>query len=460
MPFFKNYFKGIHKPGGIVDLLALAFPMMISTACDGVMTFTDRLFLARLGSDQMNAAMGGFVSYQMLILFFVGLAGYSTALVAQYYGAGQKTKAPVATFHAILIVLVAWPIVILLKPLVIALFFTMDLPSTQVGFQVQYLNILIWGSIFTMIRQTMGCYFTGIGKAKVVMNATLLAMIVNVFFAYILIFGKLGFEPMGVDGAAIATVLGNAGAMIYFLVAYFKPVNSLSFEIRNSFRYDADIMKRLLRYGYPAGLEIFLCFLAFFFMTGMFQAQGQSASTATSIMFSYDLVSYIPLLGIEIATTSLAGRYMGAGRPQVAHRVALSAIKTGLVYSTVILIVFLFIPESLVRVFHPSAPSPVFEAAVPMAKMMIRIASLYVLAQAVMVALVGTLRGAGDTFYTMMVSVGANWLFLPLQFLALYVLKTSVPVGWLILVLVYLSFCFVMYRRFRTEKWKKLRIIQ
>jgi len=65
MKILKNYFSDYHKAGGIKDLLSIAFPMMISTACDGVMTFTDRLFLARVGSEQMNAAMGGGVTYQM-----------------------------------------------------------------------------------------------------------------------------------------------------------------------------------------------------------------------------------------------------------------------------------------------------------------------------------------------------------------------------------------------------------
>ncbi len=76
-------------------MLVMALPMIISTACDGVMTFTDRLFLARLGSEHMNAAMGGGVTMQMLMFFFIGLTGYSTALVAQYFGAGQKENSSI-----------------------------------------------------------------------------------------------------------------------------------------------------------------------------------------------------------------------------------------------------------------------------------------------------------------------------------------------------------------------------
>jgi multidrug resistance protein, MATE family len=459
MRFFREYFKDYKQPGGIRDLLIIALPMMASSACDGIMTFTDRLFLSRLGPEYMNAAMGGYVTYLMLTFFFMGLAGYSNALVAQYYGAEQKHKAPIAMFQALLVVVFAWPLVIFLKPYAAQLFVGMDLPKDQTVLQVKYLDILVVGSIFTLIRQVISCYFTGIGRTKVVMYATVTALIVNVLLDYVLIFGHFGFEPMGIRGAAIATVMGNGVATLYFVIAYFRPANVKEFLVLQSFRFNSDIMRRLLRFGYPAGLEIFLCFVAFFFMTLMFQSRGTSAATATSIMFSYDLLSFIPLLGIEIATTSLAGRHMGANRPDLAEKTAWSAAKTGLLYSGVVLVLFLGIPETLVRVFHPDSRDVAFEDAVPLAISMIRIASLYVLAQAIMVALIGTLRGAGDTFYTMLVSVGANWTFLPMLYLTLYVLKFSVPVGWFVLVVIYLVFCWVMFKRFKIGKWKLLRMI-
>jgi len=449
-----------NKPGGIPDLLAIAIPMVVSTAADGVMTFTDRLFLARVGSEQMNAALGGGVTYQMLLFFFMGLTGYSTALVAQYFGAGALRKAPQATFQAIMITLIAWPVVLLLKPLAQSFFYTLHLSETQIHYQIQYMDVLAWGGLFGMLRMTMGCFFAGIGKSKIVMTASVTAMVVNVVLDYILIFGKFGFPAMGVRGAALATVIGGASALAILLTAYFSPGYRIRFDIAHSFRFQPAIMKKLLKYGYPAGLELFLNFLAFFLMTAMYQAQGTAEATAVTIMFNYDLVSFIPLLGIEIAVTSLAGRYMGAGRPQAAHRSALSAIRTGMVYSVVILMLFLFIPETLVRVFHPKEFSASFEAAVPMAVDMIRIASLYVLAQAVMVSLIGALRGAGDTLYTMLVSVGANWAFIPLLYLCLYVFHTSVPFAWFVIVAIYLIFCFVIYRRFKSGKWKKLQIIK
>lgn len=445
--------------GGIKELFALAMPMVISSACDGVMTFTDRLFLARVGYDQMNAAMGGAVALQVLLFFFIGLTGYTTALVAQYFGASEKGSTTKSAFQAILVTLLAWPVILILKPLTAYYFDFMNIPISQRAFQTEYLNILAWGSLFTLMRYTLGCYFSGIGKTRIVMIATITAMLVNVVLDYILIFGKLGFPAMGVRGAAIATVLGSVFAVAVLLFAYFSHSNRSEFEVMRSFHFSPQIMKKLLYFGYPAGVEMFLNFLAFSVMISLFHSHGSVVATATTILFNWDMVSFIPLIGIEVAVTSLVGRYMGAGSPDTAHRSAISGVKTGIFYSVVILFLFVFIPETLVRVFRPEQFSLVFEQAVPLAVKMLQLAAFYVLFEAIMVAFVGALRGAGDTHFTMIASVAAHWTFVPVLYITLNILKWSVVMGWFTLVILFLLFCCVFVLRFRSGRWKAIKVL-
>lgn len=459
MKFFTDYFKSYHKPGGIKELLILAFPMIISTACDGIMTFTDRLFLARIGVEQMNAAMGGGVTLQVIMFFFVGLTGYTTALTAQYFGAGKYAKSTRAAFQAILVTIIAWPIVFGISPLAKLYFQFMNIPASQMAYQIEYLNILALGSLFGMMRYTLGCYFTGIGRTGIVMVATLAAMLVNVVLDYILIFGKLGFAPLGIRGAAIATISGSFVAVIILSFIYLGHTNREQFKVMKSFRFDYPIMKKLLYYGYPAGLEMFLNFLAFSTMVSLFHSRGEVAATASTIMFNWDLVSFIPLLGIEIAVTSLVGRYMGAGKPDYAQRAAYSGIRIGIFYSVIILVLFLFATPMLVNLFHPTEASSVFVSAAPIAINMIRIAALYVLVEAVLIAVVGALRGAGDTHFTMVASVTAHWLFVPILYVSLNILNLSIEIGWFLLVIFFLAFTAVFIKRFRSGKWKNIKVI-
>jgi MATE family multidrug resistance protein len=111
-------------------------------------------------------------------------------------------------------------------------------------------------------------------------------------------------------------------------------------------------------------------------------------------------------------------------------------------------------------IFRPEVPGTVFSEAVPIAKSMIRLASLYVLVEAVMVAIVGALRGAGDTHFTMFVSVIAHWTLLPVLYLLMHVMGMSAITGWLGLIIVFNIFCFVLILRYRSGKWKKIRVVE
>jgi len=433
--------------------------MIISTACDGVMTFTDRLFLSRIGPEQMNAAMGGGIAMQLMIFFFIGLTGYTTALVAQYYGAGQKHMAGVAAFQAFIISVVAYPIILLCRPLANVYFDFVNLPAGQLKFQTEYFNILIFGTLASILRNSLSCYFSGIGRTRIVMTANVIAMIINVGLDYIMIFGKLGLPAMGIKGAAYATICGSCGGLIILIYAYLAKKNRDEFHITRTFSFNSKVMRKLLYFGYPAGVEFFLNFLAFSALIFLFHSQGNVVATASTIMFNWDLVSFIPLIGIEIGVTSLVGRYMGAGDPQSAHHAAMSGIKSGLYYSVVILILFLAIPGNLVMIFRPEVPVDIFDDAVPIAKTMIRLASLYVLLEAVMVAIVGALRGAGDTHFTMIISVTAHWTMLPVVYLIMNVFNMSAVAGWLGLIIFFMLFCGVLILRYRSGKWQSIRVI-
>ena len=171
------------------------------------------------------------------------------------------------------------------------------------------------------------------------------------------------------------------------------------------------------------------------------------------------MVSFVPLIGVEIGVTSLVGRYMGAGRPDIAHNSAMSGLKTGWIYSIVILFLFVFLPEQLVKLFSPDGSQAIFVQAAPLAVTMIRMASLYVMVEALVVVFSGALRGAGDTFWTMCISVGIHWFLLPILILMMNVLNYSAVTAWLTLILTFMIFSFLFYLRYRSGRWREMKIV-
>ncbi len=445
--------------GGIREMLTIAVPMFISNACDTIMIFTDRLFLSRLGPHQMNAALSGGLTCFMLTTFFVGLIDYCTALTAQCLGAGRKTDCPVVITQGLMISVLAWPLILAIRPMALWLFKTTGVPPEQLGPQTIYFNILLYGVIFSLLRNCLSSFFSGIGKTRTVMASAILSTVANVFLNYLLIFGKCGLPAMGISGAAWGSIIGSAAGVLLLAAVYLFSPSLRPFRILHSFRYDAKLMRKLWRFGTPAGIELFLNTLAFNLLVLNFHACGLQTGTAITIAFNWDLVSFTPLLGIHVAVTSLVGRCMGASRPDLAHRVVSSGLKLAWTYSFFTMLTFALLPQPLVDMFRPSHSQAVFDAARPEAIFMLRMAAIYVMADATTLVFSGALRGAGDTFWAMFISVTVHWVLVLGQAFLLHIAHLPPRWAWCFLCLTLLAFSGIFYLRYRLGKWRHLRVI-
>ena len=446
-------------PGGLREMLAIALPMVVSHACETAMIFIDRLFLSRLGTVPMSAAMAGGLTSFMMMTFFIGLIGYATALVAQYLGAGRKQNCARVATQALLVALLAYPLILSGRPLAHWLFTVTGIAPEQLVQQQVYFDILLYGAVLVLLRTGLSSFFSGIGRTRVILISALIAMLVNIGADYVLIFGHFGIPPLGIRGAAIGTLLGSFCALLVLLAAYLGRGNRREFGVGAALRFDGEVMKKLLRFGSPAGVEMFLNLLAFTLMILLFHSHGLATATAVTIVFNWDMVSFVPLIGIQIGVVSLVGRYLGAGRPEVAERVARSGLQMGWTYSSVILVLFVALPGPLVAIFAPAVPDPVFSQAAPLATSMLRLAAFYVMADALMLVCSGVLRGAGDTFWAMCISVGMHWLLLPVLYVALKVLHLAPQTAWLALIFLFLAFSGIFYLRYRGGRWKMLRVV-
>ena len=441
-------------------MLQIALPMVVSTTCYTLMTFTDRMFLSKLGPELMSAAMAGGLTSFVMMTFFMGLIGYATALVAQYFGSGQKAKCSLALTQAFLIAVLAYPLILAGRPLAIRFFEVMGIAQAQLAPQKLYFNILLWAAMVPLLRNCLSCFFTGIGKTKIVMFSSLSALVVNVCVNYVLIFGKLGFPALGIKGAAIGTICGGVSGVLVLLLAYLNKGNRLVYSIAESLRFDKEVMVTLLRFGYPAGLELFLNMFAFDFLVLVFHSVSVVAATASTVMFNWDMVSFVPLLGVEIAVTSLVGRYMGAKDPDTAYKATMSGLKLGCAYSALIFILFVFFPQALTDIFRPRQDLAVFIQARPVAVAMIRMASLYVLVEAMLVVFIGALRGAGDTLWAMIISVTMHWILVPVLYVMLKIMGMPVETGWAVLVGIFFIFSGMAFLRFKKGHWRSIEMVR
>jgi putative efflux protein, MATE family len=453
--------KKFKKNGDVKDVLVVALPMLLSMSFDTIMTFIDRLFLSKLGPAEMNAALGAGAVQLALTMFFTGAISYTTAMVAQRLGAKKKADCARVFMQSVYLSLISVPLLYLTIPLGHIAFGMEHLPADQLEYQKTYFNILMFGGIINLVRNAAPCFFSGIGETKIVMKAAFVGMIVNVACNFVLIYGLGPIPALGVAGAAYGTLIGNLVSTVILFAKFFAKSCNSRFNTRSSFAFSWPLTRELLQKGVPSGVEMFLNMSAFQLMILMFHALGPDAATASSVMFNWDMVAYVPLMGLEVASTSLVGRYVGARDAAAATRSTYSGLKLGWGYSLIMGIFFVFLPGVLTDIFRPDVAEAsaeaiaIFDAARPMSIFMLRIATFYIFVEVLLVVYAGALRGAGDTVWVMFTCAIMNWCVSGALYVAAYIFHLPAHYAWIAVVAVYSTAPVIFWWRWKSGKWRR-----
>ncbi len=453
--------KHFDGPGGILELLPIAFPMFLSSMFEMLMMFIDRLFLSRVGVVHQAAAMSGGITSWMVVSFFVGIVGYSSTLVAQYYGAQQKHNCTRMVRQALWCALLSYPLILLVDTVINASPIFSGHSALESELERKYFWYMAFGSICALLRFTYGSFFTGIGRTRIVLVGNITALVVNIIANWVLIFGHCGFPALGLDGAAIGTILSGASTALVLIFAYWRV--SGNEEWRNRLKtpmIEFDKLAKLIRYGLPQGGENVLSMVGFVILVSSFHTYGDDIATATTISFNWDGFSFHPLLGIQVAVTTLVGQAMGANRPDIAVRVSKSGFKVAVVYAALMLMLFLSCTGTLVGVFTPESSgldySRVREYAIPM----LRMAGLYLMTDAIYLISSGTIRGAGDTLWCMIIHCTNNCFLTIVILLCVHFFQLPPLTVWLVFVIIGMLSSTVFFTRYKLGRWKSMRIIE
>jgi MATE family multidrug resistance protein len=434
------------------ELFYLALPMMVSQGAFALMVFTDRIFMSRIDAMHIAATLGGGVSFFVSIALFNGILSYGNALVAQYLGAGELRKCPQVVTQGVIVTLAILPVVAVVTYYVSQLFEAMGHDPAMVVLERQYYFMLMSGAGFALLKTCLASYFSGIAVTRVVMVSDLLGVALNIPLSYVLIFGVFGAPEMGIRGAALGTVISTVFSIGVYLIFYLNRFNREKFSVMESFKLNTGILKRYLRLGFPSGFELFIGAGTFNLFLLMFQSYGVREGAAMAIVFNWDMLSFVPLVGINIAITSLIGRYVGAQDMSRANEVISSGFLIALTYSGLMGLCFIIFRFELMEFF--ATPGEDFSEIRDLgAKMMIGLTT-YVMADAIILICSGTLRGAGDTRWLMVTSIALHLLMLLVQFLVIMVWEFEPIVSWWVFVATLLSLALVYGLRVFGGAWR------
>jgi MATE family, multidrug efflux pump len=434
------------------ELFRLSLPMVISQGAFAVMVFTDRWFLAQIDAVHIAASMGGAVAAFFCMSLFLGLISYGNAMVAQYYGAGMLPRCPRVVTQGVIIAVAALPLLALVGFGVGQVFPHLGHDPEQVPLERAYFYTLMGGSFFHLVKSCLASYFVGIGRTRVVMAVDVVGVCVNIPLTWALIFGKAGLPELGIIGAAAGTVFAQFFTILLFLYFYLGREHRRQFSVAQSLVFDRGVMRRYLRLGTPSALESFMNTATFNVFLLMFQGYGVVQGASMAIVFNWDMLSFVPMMGLNIGVMSLIGRFVGAGDMARANQVISSGFILALGYSGLLAILFLVFRVELVDVFATSDAS-FAEIRTLAAAMMIGLTT-YMMADAVILIAGGALRGAGDTRWIMLTSTSLHWLMLVAQYFVIVQWQLEPLVSWWVFVVMLLAIAVCYAVRLYRGRWR------
>ena len=442
----------VRGPGGIKPMMQIAFPLMISTSTVAIMLFIDRLYLRQVSQEAMNASLSGGLTSFAFQSFFIGIIGFSTALVAQNYGARQFHNCPRVLTQTIVFSCCSVPLILALIPAGRWVLAIVGLSDGEVLQAQTYLTILMAGTGLDLFRNSLNSYFGGLGQTKVVLLATFVMAIANVSANYILIFGKLGFPPLGIEGAAYGTVFAWFTGLVTLCVVYLKQIRFPEFQLLDSFQFDLEILKKLVRFGFASGLEIALLIFAIDLMILTLKSYGADVSTAITVGLTWIQTLHIPVIGLEIGTMSLVGRFIGARDTDSVSDSVFSGLLLASSYASIAALAFLFATDTMVLMFLESDSST---TTLNLAIWGTQLNAFIIFVISWSGILGGALRGAGDTYGAMTIFATFWWF----QFFLMFILVRLVKLGPddVLAIHIFSSplLLIAMMIRFRSGVWRK-----
>jgi len=444
------------------DVWRVSMPLVVTMSATVVMTFTDRVFLANYAIDAIAAALPAGITAFLFLAFFADTAGYSNVIIAQYTGAGALQRVGSAMWQGLYFSMIAWIVMIGLSLCAGPLFQLAGHAAEVQKLEVVYFRILCLGSGIHIIGMSLSSFYTGRGATRPVMIIYIIGMLLNVPLDYALINGVWLFPELGILGAGLATVFSWTiiTALLAFIV--FTPENDRVFKVLKNYHFNLDLFRRLLRFGVPSALQFSLDVFAFLFFILMVGRIGKAELAVTNMAISLDSVSFRPLMGFALGTSTLVGQALGRNRPDQAVNAAKATMVIASGYISVLVLLYLFVPQPLLELFRPRDVSPEGFAVIKgMGGVVLRFVAAYLLLDGLYMISTAVLKGAGDTRFIMWSIAGISMfgLVLPL-YIGMAVFGQGLYFAWACLVIFLCQLASVTFWRFSQGKWKTMRVIE
>lgn len=433
-------------------ILLLGLPLIGSHIAQMAINVADTMMMGWYGVPELAALV---LAGSLFIVVFLAGAGFAFAvmpMVARAAGAGDDTRVRRVTRMGIWASAIYTALVVPFFVWSEALFLALGQEPAISLLAQEYLRILVIGLLPSLLTMVMKSYLAAMERTQIVFLVAITGAFLNILLNYMLIFGNWGAPEMGIQGAALASVLVQVITFpVLAVYAGWKiPRHRLFHRL---WRPDAEAFGQVFRLGWPIGMTTLAEVGLFAASAVMMGWIGTFELAAHGIALQWASITFMVHLGLANVATIRAGNAMGRRDVAGLRRGGLVVTAISMLFAALIVAVFLLLPEPLISVFLDRS-EPARDQIIAIGAVLLAMAALFQLTDAAQVLALGLLRGVHDARVPMIFASVSYWLVgLPAGYWLAFGLGLGAAGIWLGLVIGLSLAAVLMSYRFWTRRW-------
>ena len=439
------------------DILTIALPSLVELVLTSLTSMADQIMVGRLPGQlgvQALSAVGLCMNPKFILMTaLMAINTGTTAVVARYRGMGNQEKAN-QTFKQSLIFNIFLSAIMMVIGVVFAreligLIAGNGISETTVEYAVTYFRIQMYGFIPLMMTNTVTSTLRAIGDSKMPMVYNTIANVVNLFFNYGLIYGKLGMPEMDVAGASLATVIGQCVAFVIALYIMFSKKRYVYIDFKEKTGYNKTIMSNVLGIGLPSMLEQLCLRIGIIIYSRIVASLGDISYATHMVCMNIQSLTFMSGMAFQNSATTLMGQSLGRRRLDMADNYTRMTRNISFWISCIIGVVLALFGGQIVNIYN-STPE-----IVEMGGKLLAIVAITQPFQSSQFVTTGALRGAGDTKYPAVVIFICTLIVRSvLGYIFVIQLDMGLIGAWFAIVVDQLLKTAMIFARYNTGKWR------
>ena len=402
--------------------IKLALPVITALLGHTFVQLVDNVMVGQLGTASLAAISLGNSFFWVAMSIGIGFSTAITPLVAETDGENNIKKGRKVFLHGLYLCTFLGLILFICLLLIHPFLYKMGQPIQVVGMAFNYLYWVGISLIPLLIFQSLKQFSDGISYTKPSMYASLLANIINVVLNYMLIFGNLGAPKMGIEGAAIGTMISRFLALI-FMVIYLKVDSKYSRYLKNLNFMDLEklLFEKILKIGFPSAAIMFFEITFFTCCVWMSGLLGKNPQAANQIALNLSTITYMVAMGLSVVAMIRVGNQKGKKNFIELRRVAISVFLLIFILDIFFCLTFILLHNQLPWIYLDSKnlinSSDVYRV-VELSSSLLLISAFFQISDGLQSVLIGALKGLQDVKLPALIAFTSYGLIgLPISYL-------------------------------------------